>query len=137
MKLDLADSCEIDGPGWDADWDRWRDRQLTMSESNRKTYLAGVRTVVVKLGTQLLAGGKGGSMRFMEPSPPRSRSFSQRLRVTMVSSGAIGSGLTELGLAQAAHDLAKLQAVAAVGQRRLMDVWADAFAALGFRSRSF
>jgi glutamate 5-kinase len=39
--------------------------------------------------------------------------------------------LSELGLSQRPTDLAKLQAVAAVGQRRLMDVWAAAFAPHG------
>src|SRR5262249_56061816 len=41
--------------------------------------------------------------------------------------GAVGAGLGILGLSRRPTDLAKLQAVAAVGQRRLMDVWADAF----------
>jgi glutamate 5-kinase len=36
--------------------------------------------------------------------------------------------VSELGLSARPTDLAKLQAVAAVGQRRLMDVWAAAFA---------
>jgi glutamate 5-kinase len=48
--------------------------------------------------------------------------------VTVVSSGAIGAGLRELNLAKRPTDLAQLQAVAAVGQRRLMDAWAAAFA---------
>jgi glutamate 5-kinase len=48
--------------------------------------------------------------------------------VTLVSSGAIGAGVAELKLGRRPTDLAKLQAVAAVGQRRLMDAWAEAFA---------
>ena len=40
---------------------------------------------------------------------------------------AIGAGVAELGLQKRPTDLARLQAVAAVGQRRLMDVWAEAF----------
>ncbi|HEX8912100.1 MAG TPA: glutamate 5-kinase, partial [Humisphaera sp.] len=47
---------------------------------------------------------------------------------TIVSSGAIGAGLRELNLPKRPTDLGKLQAVAAVGQRRLMDLWAAAFA---------
>jgi len=49
------------------------------------------------------------------------------IAVTIVSSGAIGAGLAELGLSSRPTDLARLQAVAAVGQRRLMDTWAAAF----------
>jgi glutamate 5-kinase len=50
------------------------------------------------------------------------------ISVTIVSSGAIGAGLRELDLPKRPTDLACLQAVAAVGQRKLMDAWADAFA---------
>ena len=49
------------------------------------------------------------------------------MRVTIVSSGAIGAGLRELNLPKRPTDLARLQAVAAVGQRRLMDVLGEAF----------
>jgi glutamate 5-kinase len=51
--------------------------------------------------------------------------------VTLVSSGAVAAGVGELNLPGRPSDLAKLQAVAAVGQRRLMDAWADAFAPHG------
>jgi glutamate 5-kinase len=49
------------------------------------------------------------------------------VKVTIVSSGAVGAGLRELNLPKRPTDLAKLQAVAAVGQRRLMDAWDVAF----------
>lgn len=114
--------------------DRWRqDRQLTMSESNRKTYLAGVRTVVVKLGTQLLSGGQGRlDAAFIATIAAQIADLRRRgLRVALVSSGAIGCGLRELKLDKRPTDLGRLQAVAAVGQRRLMDVWAAAFEPLG------
>ncbi len=98
--------------------------------SSRKDYLGHVRTLVVKLGTHLLSDGQG---RIDAPFVARIAEQVARLRlddgvrVTIVSSGAIGCGLRELGLGQRPTDLAKLQAIAAVGQRRLMDVWADAF----------
>jgi glutamate 5-kinase len=53
---------------------------------------------------------------------------SRNIHVTLVSSGAIGAGLRELNLAKRPTDLGQLQAVAAVGQRKLMDAWAAAFA---------
>ena len=43
------------------------------------------------------------------------------------AASAIGAGISLLNLPKRPTDLAKLQAVAAVGQRRLMDAWADAF----------
>lgn len=53
------------------------------------------------------------------------------IAVTIVSSGAVAAGWRELNLPKRPTDLAKLQAVAAVGQRRLMDAWADAFEPFG------
>jgi glutamate 5-kinase len=97
--------------------------------STRKEYLSKVKTVVVKLGTQLLSDGEGrldaafvGSIASQVASL-RAAGF----EVTLVSSGAIGCGIREMNLPSRPTDLARLQAVAAVGQRRLMDVWAAAF----------
>ena len=39
-------------------------------------------------------------------------------RVVLVSSGAVGAGMSQLGLTQRPQDVARLQAVAAVGQAR-------------------
>ncbi len=96
----------------------------------RKTTLAAVRNVVVKLGTQLLSAGDGRlDTAFLGTMAQQVAALRGRgVRVTVVSSGAIGAGLRELNLPKRPTDLAKLQAVAAVGQRRLMDEWADAFA---------
>jgi glutamate 5-kinase len=96
----------------------------------RSEYLGSVRTLVIKLGTQLLSKSDGGlDADFVATIAEQVAGLkAQGIRVTIVSSGAIGCGLTELGLTKRPTDLAKLQAVAAVGQRRLMDVWADAFA---------
>ena len=99
----------------------------------RAAHLSAVRSVVVKLGTQLLAGRTG---RLDQPFLAEIASQVAGLRrrgvvVTVVSSGAIGAGLGELNLPARPTDLARLQAVAAIGQRRLMDAWAAAFAPHG------
>src|SRR5687768_7917259 len=95
----------------------------------RKQYLESVRTVVIKLGTQLLSDKDGRlDAAFVATVAKQVATLRERgVGVTLVSSGAIGAGLRELNLARRPTDLAKLQAVAAVGQRRLMDVWAAAF----------
>jgi glutamate 5-kinase len=95
----------------------------------RQRYLAAVRSVVVKLGTQLLSDpDRRLDAAFIGRVAGQVASLRGRgIRVTIVSSGAIGAGLRVLNLPARPTDLAKLQAVAAVGQRRLMDVWADAF----------
>src|SRR5882724_4738659 len=99
-----------------------------MSDS-RQQYLRSVRTAVVKLGTQLLTDRDGRlDAAFIGTIAQQIARLRERgISVAVVSSGAIGAGVRELNLPKRPTDLAKLQAVAAVGQRRLMDVWADAF----------
>jgi glutamate 5-kinase len=97
--------------------------------SGRSEYLSGVKSAVVKLGTQLLSDAGGNiDAPFVATIAKQVASLRSRgIRVTLVSSGAIGCGLKELKIPKRPTDLAILQAVAAVGQRRLMDVWAAAF----------
>lgn len=95
----------------------------------RLRHLAGTRHLVVKLGTQLLSDAEGKlDAPFLGSIATQVATLRQRgVLVTIVSSGAIGAGLRELNLPGRPTDLGKLQAVAAVGQRRLMDAWAGAF----------
>ena len=51
--------------------------------------------------------------------------------VVLVSSGAIAAGLAPLGLEGRPRDLATAQAAASVGQLRLVQTYADAFARHG------
>jgi len=97
--------------------------------TNRQSILSGVRHVVVKLGTQLLSDKelKLDAAFLAQIAEQVVTLRKKNIDVTIVSSGAIGAGLSLLNLPKRPTDLAKLQAVAAVGQRRLMDAWADAF----------
>src|SRR2546422_3850970 len=92
-------------------------------EQTRGQILAEVRSVVIKLGTQLLSDAqKQLDTAYLSEMATQMVSLRQKgIAVTIVSSGAIGAGLRELKLAKRPVDLAQLQAVAAVGQRRLMD----------------
>src|SRR5215213_3667792 len=99
-------------------------------DATRKQHLSAVKTVVIKLGTQLLSDkdGRLDATYVGEVARQVAELREKKIGVTIVSSGAVGAGLRELNLPKRPTDLAKLQAVAAVGQRRLMDVWANAFA---------
>jgi glutamate 5-kinase len=98
-------------------------------DSARKPHLPNVRMLVVKLGTQLLsmADGQLDAKYLSEIAQQVETLRGKGIRVTLVSSGAIGAGIRELKLPARPTDLARLQAVAAVGQRKLMDAWAAAF----------
>jgi glutamate 5-kinase len=89
--------------------------------------------VVVKLGTQLLTdkGGRLDTVFMATIAAQVAQLRSRGILVTIVSSGAVGAGVAELNLPKRPTDLGKLQAVAAVGQRRLMDSWATAFTPCG------
>jgi glutamate 5-kinase len=99
----------------------------------RGRYLADVRTVVVKLGTQLLSDKEGRlDAGFIATIAGQVAALRSRgIRVTVVSSGAVGAGLRELNQSKRPTDLARLQAVAAVGQPRLINIWATAFSPHG------
>jgi glutamate 5-kinase len=101
----------------------------SMKNSSPRDSLATVRSIVVKLGTQLLSAADARlDQPFVATIAQQVAALrAQHVTTTIVSSGAVGAGLRELNLPKRPTDLAKLQAVAAVGQRRLMDVWADAF----------
>jgi glutamate 5-kinase len=96
---------------------------------SRTELLASTSSLVVKLGSQLLSGKDGRlDVGFITAIADQVAVLRKRgIAVTIVSSGAIAAGLAELKLPKRPKDLASLQAVAAVGQRRLMDTWADAF----------
>ncbi len=107
--------------------------QASIANPNPARDLSAIRSVVVKLGTQLLSDAdKKLDVAFLGHIARQVALLRQRgVQVTLVSSGAIGAGLRELNLAKRPVDLPRLQAVASVGQRRLMDGWADAFAPFG------
>jgi glutamate 5-kinase len=95
--------------------------------------LPGVRTLVIKLGTSAICDLSGR----LELKTIRglARQISAVIHggreVTLVASGAIGAGVGELDLAERPRTMPELQAVAAVGQGRLMDAFHDAFARRG------
>ncbi len=99
----------------------------------RQTVLAAARRIVVKFGTQTLTGADGQlDMAYFQQIAGQVAGLRGRgFEITMVSSGAIAAGLKELNLPKRPRDVAELQAVAAVGQRRLMTMLHEAFVAHG------
>ena len=97
--------------------------------TDRKALLAGVKSVVIKIGTNALsdASGRLDTALIAQFAEQVAALVARKIRVTMVSSGAIGAGITELGLASRPKDLPMLQAAASVGQSILMNLFAHAF----------
>lgn len=91
----------------------------------RQTVLRDAKRVVVKVGTQLItrttADGPGIDTAFLSSLLSQIKTLRDKgIEVVLVCSGAIGAGCAELGLAKKPTDIAQQQAVAAVGQRKLM-----------------
>jgi glutamate 5-kinase len=93
-------------------------------------------TVVVKLGTSLVAG-PGGSVR-RGVLRRRSREIAAVVvggePVAVVSSGAIALGLPFLGLDRRPRSVSKLQAASALGQARLQRAWEAALGREGLHA---
>ena len=81
--------------------------------------------IVVKVGTRVLTGPHGTlDLRRVEQLAGQVHFLRrQNRRVVLVSSGAVGAGLGPLGMRQRPADVATLQAVAAVGQTRLIEAY--------------
>ena len=93
-------------------------------------------TVVVKLGTSLVAGA-GGTVR-RSVLRRRAQEIAGVIAggepVAIVSSGAIALGLPYLGLDRRPRSVPKLQAASALGQARLQRAWEQALAREGLHA---
>jgi glutamate 5-kinase len=94
-----------------------------MLDPARQEIAARSKTVVVKVGTRVLAHENGtlDQNRVTAIAEQLVRLMAEGRHVVLVSSGAVGSGMGRLALAERPSDLAHLQAVAAVGQSRLIE----------------
>ena len=100
----------------------------TCSSVDRREFLADVRSIVVKIGTQALCNSAGT----LDPAVIQALTadlaqlmLHSHIRVTLVSSGAIGAGVAQMGLSARPSELPMLQAAAAVGQSVLMNIFAS------------
>ena len=91
------------------------------------------KTLVVKIGTSSLTKSAGQLAISVIATLVETLSALQTAghRVVLVSSGAIGVGCARLDLAERPKTIAMKQAVAAVGQGRLMRIYDDFFTSMG------
>lgn len=102
-------------------------------DNPRESLLKGVRRVVVKVGTAVLshADGRLDTAQIARLGEQVRGLREKRIEVALVSSGAIGAGMAELGMKTRPKSLPKLQAAAAVGQGKLIGAYDSCFAAWG------
>ena len=87
--------------------------------------------VVLKFGSRLLTGGTTRLDPVRIASIARAVADAGDTRVVIVSSGAVAAGFAALGHSAPPKKISDRQAAAAVGQSRLMALWAEAFDAVG------
>ncbi|MDH3371428.1 MAG: glutamate 5-kinase, partial [Gammaproteobacteria bacterium] len=99
-----------------------------MSTKLRET-LKGKRRIVVKIGSALLTrDGQGLNTEGIQDwGAQLSQLRSRGIEVVLVSSGAVAAGMQRLGRKVRPHALYELQAMAAVGQMNLIQVYESAF----------
>ena len=94
-----------------------------------------VRSVVVKVGTSLLTPELGEFDRSVAETVvgALADALGRGVEVTLVSSGAIGAGMSVLGMTERPASLPDKQAAAAIGQIPLMRLYRELFEARGQR----
>ena len=117
-----------------------RKRRKAMANHNlRQRVIDQAKLVVIKIGSDVLAGGGKGANLYdkkvvRQLAASIARLHSKKIKVVLVSSGAIGSGLAELGRASRPKTMDQLQAAAAIGQPHLMRLYEAALAKHGLRA---
>jgi len=93
-----------------------------MTDLLRQEIATAAHTIVVKVGTRVLTHSDGtlNEQRVAALAEELHRILEQGRKIVLVSSGAVGAGMGQLGLARRPADLPHLQAVAAVGQSHLV-----------------
>lgn len=89
------------------------------------------KRIVLKFGSGILAKADGSALeaaQFVRFASEVSALVKAGHQCIIVSSGAVAAGLKALGLGERPHDLSTIQACAAVGQSKLMELYAKSFA---------
>ncbi|WP_232069688.1 glutamate 5-kinase [Gemmata massiliana] len=111
-------------------------RGAVMVDSVRQEVVSEATTVVIKVGTNVLADPTGhlDRHRIQSLADQLHRIRSSGRRVVLVTSGAIGAGVGKLALGKRPTDLSHLQACAAVGQSALMQLYQESLTKYGIHT---
>ncbi len=88
-------------------------------DTERKQIIDNCKRVVIKVGTRLLTDEDRIPVLISGISKFREKGY----QVILVSSGAVGIGMKELGIKKRPSKLAEIQALAAIGQNKLMSIY--------------
>ena len=95
----------------------------------KKAMLRRARRIVIKIGSQILSSSMGiEEARLSALVSDLAALHSEGKEIVVVSSGAVAAGMTQLGRTERPQTIPEKQALAAVGQIRLMALYERAFA---------
>lgn len=107
-----------------------------MKENYRKEIISKTKRLVVKVGTGVITT-KEGLLDMTQVASISRQAVGLRRRgyeVAVVSSGAVGAGMGELGMRKRPTTLPEIQAAAAVGQSKLIGAYDDCFKMEGYHA---
>lgn len=95
----------------------------------------GIKKIIVKVGSSSLCNqyGKIEKERILHLVLQISKLIRERYSVTLVSSGAIASGMGALNLEKKPESIPEKQALAAIGQAKLMQIYEEIFELFGLQ----
>src|SRR5262245_61320603 len=107
-----------------------------MTDLLRQEVVAAAHTVVVKVGTRVVthSGGTLNHERIAHLADELHGIKASGRKVVPVSSCGVGACMKTLGLSSRPTDLAKLQAVAAIGQAKLIEAYNQTFQRHGYHA---
>ncbi len=96
-----------------------------MTDLVRQEVTTAADTIVVKVGSRVLTGDDGrlNETRIAELAGELNQVLAGGRKVVLVSSGAVAAGMGQLGLTSRPRNTSHLQAVAAIGQAYLVQVY--------------
>ncbi len=102
----------------------------------REEKLSSIRKIVVKIGTRVLTTEDGflDKNQIMKLSKQIIKLCSRGYSVVVVSSGSIGAGIRALGYQKRPNTLPELQAAAAIGQGKLIEMYNECFKKHGYHA---
>jgi len=103
-------------------------RLLVTQLEYKKPILRRARRVVVKIGSQILSSSEGiEESRFKGLVHDLAALHERKKEIVVVSSGAVAAGMTKLGVKERPKTIPQKQALAAVGQIKLMALYERQF----------
>ncbi|HYA12919.1 MAG TPA: glutamate 5-kinase [Syntrophales bacterium] len=94
----------------------------------RKTILANVKRILIKIGSAVLTGENGLDLQIIEQLVDEMAQLTKEgYQIVIVTSGAIASGKHRMGITGKLKSMPQKQAAAAIGQSRLMRVYSNSF----------